>query len=80
MIAPARAALLKRLFATDGDNIGISYFRVSIGASDLNDHVYTYNDLPEGQTDTMMLKFSLDPDRKEVIPVLQQILAINPAI
>ena len=75
-----RAALLQELFADDGKNIGVSYLRVSIGSSDMNDHVYSYDDLPEGQTDPDMAKFSLAPDRDDVIPVLKQILAINPKI
>lgn len=75
-----RKALLKELFGTDGNNIGISYLRLSIGASDLSDHVFTYDDLPEGQTDTAMAKFSLEPDRKDLLPVLKEILAINPDI
>ena len=32
------------------------------------------------QTDPAMAKFSLDPDRADVIPVLKEILAINPKI
>jgi glucosylceramidase len=75
-----RAAILHELFAYDGNNIGTSYIRVSVGASDMNDHVYSYDDLPEGQTDPTMAKFSLDPDRADVIPVLKQILAIDPKI
>lgn len=75
-----RAALLAELFATDGPHIGISYLRVSIGASDLNDHPFTYDDLPAGQSDTNMTKFSLAPDGAAVIPVLREILAVNPAI
>ncbi|HUD83755.1 MAG TPA: glycoside hydrolase family 30 beta sandwich domain-containing protein, partial [Candidatus Saccharimonadales bacterium] len=75
-----RAALLEELFTTDGSNIGISYLRVSIGASDLNDHPYSYDDLPAGQTDTNMMKFSLAPDDATVIPVLKEILAVNPDI
>ncbi|RIV19900.1 glucosylceramidase [Fibrisoma montanum] len=76
----AKAALLKELFSTEGTGIGVSYLRVSIGASDLDDRVFSYNDLPEGETDVKLAKFSLDPDRKYLIPVLKQILAINPAI
>jgi glucosylceramidase len=75
-----RADLLHELFAVDGNNIGISYLRLTVGASDMNDHVFSYDDLPEGQTDTGMTKFSLEPDRADVIPVLKQILAINPKI
>ena len=80
MDAEPRAALLKQLFSTEGDGIGVSYLRVSVGASDMNDHVYSYDDLPEGQTDPKMEKFSIEPDRADVIPVLKQILAINPKI
>lgn len=80
MSADRRAALLKDLFTTEGKGIGVSYLRLSIGASDMNDHVFSYDDLPEGQTDPTMAKFDLGPDRTDVIPVLKEILAINPHI
>ncbi|WP_242916706.1 glycoside hydrolase family 30 protein [Pontibacter liquoris] len=80
MNAVERAALLKELFATDGKNIGVSYLRISIGASDLNGQVFTYNDLSSGETDPEMLRFSLSRDKADLIPVLNEILAINPAI
>jgi glucosylceramidase len=75
-----RTEMLKELFATDGKNIGISYLRVTIGASDLNPYVFSYDDLPAGETDPNMAKFDLGPDKKDVIPVLKEILAINPKI
>ncbi len=75
-----RAAILHELYADDGNSIGSSYIRVSVGASDMNDHVYSYDDMVEGQTDPGMTKFSLAPDRADVIPVLKEILAINPKI
>ena len=73
-----RTALLKELFGTEGDDIKISYIRVSIGSSDMNDHAYTYDDLPPGQQDMNLDKFSLAPDRADVIPVLKEILSIHP--
>jgi len=76
----ARAQILKELFATNDKNIGISYLRISIGASDLSDRVFSYNDLPNGQTDVEMTKFSLEPEKADLIPVLKEILAINPDI
>jgi glucosylceramidase len=76
----ARAALLQNLFATNGDSIGVSYLRLTIGASDMNDHVFSYDDLPAGETDTAMARFSIEPDRADVIPVMKEILAINPHI
>jgi glucosylceramidase len=78
MDAAKRAALLHNLFTTEGDGIGVSYLRLTVGSSDMNDHVYSYDDLPEGQTDTDMTHFSLAPDQTDVIPVLKEILAINP--
>ena len=80
MDAGTRSAILKELFATDGNNIGISYLRVSIGASDLSDRVFSYDDLAEGETDPMLDKFSLDAEKADLIPILKEILAINPKI
>ncbi len=78
MDGAGRGALLKELFATDGASIGVSYLRVSIGASDLNARVFSYDDLPPGQIDPEMNRFSLAPDRADVIPVLKEILKIAP--
>ena len=80
MGATQRAALLKELFSRGGDGIGVSYLRVSIGSSDMNERVYSYDDLAKGETDVEMAKFDLGPDRADVIPVLKEILAIRPGI
>ncbi len=95
-----RAALLHELFATDGPaTIGVSYLRLSIGASDMNDRVFSYDDPPTEPgtqtpnptqpqfrthaplpTDPNLTHFSLGPDRTDVVPILKEILAINPQI
>jgi len=75
-----RNVLLKEIFSTGGSGTGVSYLRLSIGASDLNDFVFSYNDLPDGETDYELKKFSLAQDLKDVVPVMKEILAINPAI
>ncbi|MGY2131633.1 glycoside hydrolase family 30 protein [Hymenobacter sp. HD11105] len=80
MAPAARAKLLRELFGTEDNGIGISYLRLSIGASDLDDRVFSYNDLPSGETDPTLARFSLAPDQKHLIPVLKEILAISPAI
>lgn len=80
MSAQKRQELLTELFDHSGKNIGVSYIRVSIGASDLDVEVFSYNDLPSGETDVNMEHFSLDKDREHVIPVLKEILQINPGI
>lgn len=75
-----REALLKELFTRNGDGIGISYLRVSIGSSDMNDHAFSYDDMPAGETDVDLKHFNLGPDRTTVVPVLKEILAIDPGI
>lgn len=80
MGAAERAALLQDFFGTAGKGIGVSYLRLSIGASDLDAEVFSYNDLPAGQTDPDMQYFSLSKDTLHLIPVLKEILAINPDI
>jgi glucosylceramidase len=75
-----KEALLQELFSRKNDAIGLSYLRISIGASDLNETVFSYDDLPEGQTDLKLEKFNLGPDLKDVVPLLKEILTINPQI
>ena len=89
MSPAARHAILEELFGqgTEGGEaaqghggIGVSYLRLSIGASDMNERVFTYDDVPEGQTDPKLQHFQLGPDLEDVIPVMREILAIDPAI
>jgi glucosylceramidase len=76
-----RAAILKELFSTDSASIGVSYLRISIGASDLSSSVFSYDDGPTpAQPDTTLQNFSLAEDLTDLVPVLQQVLAINPSI
>ena len=75
-----RQELLKELFGTNDNSIAISYLRISIGASDLNAAPFTYDDLPSGQTDMNLDNFSLAPDKTDLIPMLKEIVAINPNI
>ncbi len=78
--AADKASLLNELFGSAPHSIGISYLRLSIGASDLNAAVFTYDDMPAGQTDPTLANFSLNPDKADVIPLLKEILLINPSI
>lgn len=80
MDASSRSSLLNELFGSGNDAIGISYLRISIGASDLSASVFSYNDMPAGQTDPTLANFSLSLDTVDLVPVLKQILTINPQI
>jgi glucosylceramidase len=75
-----KSNLLQELFGNTTGSIGITYLRVSIGASDLNADVFSYNDMPAGQTDVNLTNFSLSKDTVDVLPLLKQIVAINPSI
>ncbi len=78
--AAQRQALLNELFSVNNNGIGVSYLRVSIGASDLSAQVFSYNDLPAGQTDVALNQFSLSHDETNLVPVLKEILQVNPSI
>ncbi len=81
MNAAARADILKELFGKDSNSIAVSYLRISIGASDLDPVVFSYDDLPNGVTQDLQLQyFSLSRDTLHLIPVLKEILTINPSI
>lgn len=75
-----KASLLNELFGNNDNAIGVSYLRISLGASDLSARVFSYNDLPTGQTDVNLTNFNLADDTTDLIPVLKQILTINPNI
>jgi glucosylceramidase len=80
MSPSAQNELLRELFSADSGAIGISYLRVSIGSSDLNASVFSYDDMPPGQVDPELQNFTLGIDTVNLIPVLKQILAISPSI
>src|SRR5215210_6402811 len=80
MPATARDALLRELFTRNSTSLGVSYLRLSIGASDLSAAPFTYDEVPTGQTDPTLASFTIGAERADLIPVLKQILAINPGI
>ncbi|MGZ5192004.1 MAG: glycoside hydrolase family 30 protein, partial [Flavisolibacter sp.] len=80
LIPSKKQELLQELFGSSVNSIGVSYLRISIGASDLNATPFTYDDMPTGQTDVNLTNFSLAKDMTHVIPLLKEILAINPKI
>ena len=74
-----RFDLLTSLFSKE-EGIGISYLRLTIGASDFSLSDYTYDDMPSGETDFELQHFTLEKDQEDVIPVLKEIIAIAPEI
>jgi len=78
--ATEKTNLLNELFGNGANSIGVSYLRISLGASDLSAEVFSYDDMPAGQTDISLANFTLSKDTVDLIPVLKMILAINPNI
>ena len=79
MDSSSKSSLLNELFDPE-DGIGLSYLRMSIGASDFSLRDYTYNDLPQGQEDPDLSEFSIAADEEDVIPVFKDILTIAPEL
>lgn len=78
-----RDALMRELFTregNDGQGLGFELTRLTIGASDFSRRHYSLDDMPPGQTDPALQHFSLDPERADVIPAVQQALALNPRL
>ena len=75
-----RAAAMASLFSpVAGD--GLDYLRQPIGGSDfVTKAAYTYDDLPAGQTDYGMAKFSIAHDKAKILPLLRQARALNPKL
>jgi glucosylceramidase len=72
-----RDAAMRDVFSTDQ----LSLLRQPMGASDFVDGpFYTYDDVPAGQTDYDLRHFSVDHDRAQILPLIRQALALNPAL
>ena len=69
----ARKELLNKVYSKDG--IGLSVGRLSIGSSDYSAELYSYDDVP---FDTELRHFSIERDQKYIIPMIKEILSVNP--
>lgn len=68
-----RRELLEMVFSKKG--AGVSMGRIHVGCSDYSAHIYTYDDVPD---DEKLEHFSIDPDRKYVIPVIKESQQVCP--
>ena len=69
---------LNDLFTRNGNGIGLSFMRIPIGASDIALSVYSFDDMPVGQTDPTLANFSITHDQAYILPLIQQAKALNP--
>ncbi|HEV2355284.1 MAG TPA: glucosylceramidase, partial [Puia sp.] len=79
--AATRQALERELFTSDSTHIGVSYLRLTIGASDMSARVFSYDDdASPAQPDTGLAHFTLADDTLYLLPLLKEILAVDPSI
>lgn len=78
--AARRDELLRELFAPDGP-VRLGVVRIALGGSDfVSAPASTYDDLPPGEEDWDLDRFSTTRDEDAVRPVLREILAIAPDV
>ncbi|GAB3454131.1 glucosylceramidase [Massilia terrae] len=78
--APQREALMQELFGRGPGGIGLSFTRLTIGASDFSTSHYSFDDMPPGQSDPNLEHFSIEPNRAALLPTVKEALAINPQL
>ena len=72
-----RHRTMRDLFARNG----LSFLRQPMGASDFVDGPhYTYDDVPSGRTDYRLRHFSIAHDKRQILPLLREALALNPKL
>ncbi len=78
--AATRARVMRDLFGPSG--IRLSYMRLPVGASDFthDGRPYTYDDVPSGQSDPSLSRFSIAHDNESIVPLLHEIRALDPGL
>ena len=71
-----RQEVMNALFSKE-QGIGLSYMRMTIGASDFSSHNYSYNDPPNKIFDEQLEFFTIKEDQDDVIPRIKEAFAIN---
>lgn len=74
-----RRLLLEQFFSRER-GIGLSFLRLTMGASDFSLSDFTYSDVPSGTTNFDLPHFSLAQDTMDLIPVIHEIQALSPHI
>ena len=72
-----RKETLEKLFDPQ-KGIGLTMLRQPMGASDFALEDYSYDDVPAGESDPQLQKFTIARDQKYIVPILKEVLAVNP--
>ncbi|MGD0787212.1 MAG: chitobiase/beta-hexosaminidase C-terminal domain-containing protein [Terracidiphilus sp.] len=69
---------LNDLFTRNGNGIGLSFMRIPMGASDIAQSVYSFDDQTAPATDPTLANFSIAHDELYILPLIKQAKALNP--
>ena len=69
-----RVELLNSVYGSDGLNLSVA--RLSIGPSDYSPDIYSYCD----REDMSLSEFSIERDREYIIPMIKEVIRVNPNI
>ena len=75
-----RKAIMAELFGRENGGLGLSFTRLTVGASDFSPTHYSYDDPPGDEPDPELRHFSIELARKYVLPRTREALAINPEL
>lgn len=75
-----RASLMAELFGRKGEGLGLSFTRLTVGASDFSPTHYSLDDSPGNRPDPSLSYYSTAMPRRAMLPTARQALAINPAL
>jgi glucosylceramidase len=73
-----RRAIMAELFGRTNGGLGLSFTRLTIGASDFSTSDYSYDDTPANAPDPELRYFSIEAAKKYVLPRVREALGINP--
>lgn len=73
-----RRAIMAELFGRANGGLGLSFMRLTVGASDFSTSDYSYDDTPLNVPDPELRNFSILPAKEYVLPRVREALAINP--
>jgi hypothetical protein len=65
--SPLRNSIMTKLF-DPAQGIGLDFLRQPVGASDFSRSLYSYDDMPAGQTDPSLANFSISHDTSYILP------------
>lgn len=77
--AAARARVMTGMFSRR-HGIGMSLLRQPLGANDFSLGSYSYDDVPPGESDPGLARFSLGRDATHVLPLVREARRINPSL